>query len=284
MRAGSYSHSLGVEGESPAAAASLPVGASVERRDRRCPCLAVAGKTFRAKVRAQREELGERTHRLDVSKRGDADEPVRVEVVAEEDRACRGRRRERARPAVVEEVALVDRLEPDGEALLGERREDRLLLALLRRAKGGRPELALAPGLDGDRLPERRRARAKELARRLDRALDLGRRRGPSRRTSPRTGTARRRRRARAGGGRARRSARCRRPGRGEVPHGPVAEERGRASRPPAARVTPGRPTGPRSSRRRSPPGAVDRGIAQAPEDDEPAAVASGFPESVPAW
>ena len=62
-------------------------------------------------------------------KRGDADEPVRVEVVAEEQRRVAVRRGEQARRPVVDEVALVDRLEPEREPLVAERREDRLELA-----------------------------------------------------------------------------------------------------------------------------------------------------------
>ena len=75
---------------------------------------------------AEGEELGKGADGLDVTERGDADEPVRVEVVAEEDARVAVVGAEEPRPAVVEEIALVDRLEPDGEALLRERREDRL--------------------------------------------------------------------------------------------------------------------------------------------------------------
>jgi hypothetical protein len=77
---------------------------------------------------------------------------VRVEVVAEEERRVAVGRREQARSAVVEQVALVDRLEPERVALLGQRREDRLALRL-----GGQrlvPEPAFPRGLLDDRLPE----------------------------------------------------------------------------------------------------------------------------------
>jgi hypothetical protein len=56
---------------------------------------------------------------------------VRVQVVAEQKRRVRVLRREQARPAVVEEVALVDRLDPEGVTLLAERREDGVKLALI---------------------------------------------------------------------------------------------------------------------------------------------------------
>ena len=49
---------------------------------------------------------------------------MRVEVVAEQQRRVVVGRREQARPAVVDEVALVDRLEPERVARLAERRED----------------------------------------------------------------------------------------------------------------------------------------------------------------
>jgi hypothetical protein len=59
---------------------------------------------------------------------------VRVQVVAEQQRGVRIGRREEARAAVVEQVALVDRLDPERVALLAERREDGLVLALAGRA------------------------------------------------------------------------------------------------------------------------------------------------------
>jgi hypothetical protein len=77
---------------------------------------------------------------------------VRVEVVAEQEGGVRVGRREQPRAAVVEQVALVDRLEPERVALLGERREDRLALGV--RAQRLLPEPALETGLGGDRLPE----------------------------------------------------------------------------------------------------------------------------------
>jgi hypothetical protein len=79
---------------------------------------------------------------------------VRVEVVAEQKRAVVVGRSEQARRSVVEEVALVDRLEAERVALLRERGEDRLRLALGRGAQGISPEGALACRLPCDRLPE----------------------------------------------------------------------------------------------------------------------------------
>jgi hypothetical protein len=54
----------------------------------------------------------------------------------------------------VEQVALVDRLEPERIPLLAEPGEDRLELTLAGRAQGLLPEPALAPRLLRDRLPE----------------------------------------------------------------------------------------------------------------------------------
>ena len=79
---------------------------------------------------------------------------MRVEVVAQEEGGVGVERDEEPRPAVVEEVALVDRLEPQRVALFAERREDRLELALAGRVQRLLPEPALASRLAGDRLPE----------------------------------------------------------------------------------------------------------------------------------
>jgi hypothetical protein len=77
---------------------------------------------------------------------------VGVEVVAEQQRGVLVDRREQARTAVVEQVALVDRLEPERVALLAEPREDRLPLRVgLQRLT---PEPALVGCLPGDRLPQ----------------------------------------------------------------------------------------------------------------------------------
>jgi hypothetical protein len=82
---------------------------------------------------------------------------VGVEVVPEQERGVGVGGGEQPRPAVVEEVTLVDRLEPERVALLAEPREDRGELALILAAEGSLPEPALTRGLEGDRLPEARR-------------------------------------------------------------------------------------------------------------------------------
>src|SRR5262249_34239645 len=107
--------------------------------------------------------------------------------------------------AVMAEVALVDRLDADGVRRVAELGEDGLPLRKLER--GGGPQRALASGLVDDRVERISRGRSQRPpppSRRRPRP------RAPARRTSPRTATARRTRRARAGGGRAPRTARCR--------------------------------------------------------------------------
>jgi hypothetical protein len=81
---------------------------------------------------------------------------VGVEIVPEQERRVGVGRREEPRLPVVEEVALVDRLEPEGVALLAERREDGVQLALVLRPQRGLPEPAFPSRLEGDRLPEAR--------------------------------------------------------------------------------------------------------------------------------
>src|ERR1700686_2703974 len=93
-------------------------------------------------------EIGAGLHAADVP---DPDQAVRVEVVAEQERRVLVSRLEQARPPVVQQVALVDRLEPEREPLLAERREDGRLLALARGPQRRSPEPALAPGLPSDR-------------------------------------------------------------------------------------------------------------------------------------
>jgi hypothetical protein len=123
-------------------------------RGGRRPGLAVTRPTVGAQLRAQRDQRREVGHRLDRPGLRDADEPVRVEVVAEQERSVGVVGVEQPRAPVVEQVALVDRLEPERVALLAERREDRAVLPLFRRAQGLGPELALARGLVRDRLPD----------------------------------------------------------------------------------------------------------------------------------
>jgi hypothetical protein len=128
--------------------------AASERGRRRRPSLAVAGEAVGAKLRTERDERREVRDGLDGAGLRDPNEAVRVEVVAQQQRRVLVDGREQPRPAVVEEVALVDRLEAEGEAVLAELGEDGLTLAVVLGAERDLPEPALARGLEGDRLPE----------------------------------------------------------------------------------------------------------------------------------
>ncbi len=103
-----------------------------EQRSRRSPGSTVAIAPFGARLRAQRDQLGEVGHGRDVTRLGDTDEPVRVQVVAEQEGGLTVGRGEQARAPVVDEVTLVDRLDTDRMRVAGKRREDGLvrLLAL----------------------------------------------------------------------------------------------------------------------------------------------------------
>src|SRR5262245_9224917 len=149
-----------MQGQGPAARLVARLAAPIQRGDRRRPGLAVTWKTFGPKMGAEGEELRKRAHRLDVPERCNAHEAMSVEIVAEQNPRVAVVGSEEAGLAVVEEITLVDRLEPDGEPVLGERGEDRLFLALGLGAQSGRPELAFLNRLNGDRLPERWIARS----------------------------------------------------------------------------------------------------------------------------
>src|SRR5205823_13405974 len=97
----------------------------------------VTGNLLRAEVRADRDQLREVVDRVDRAALLDAHEAVRVEIVAEQKRRVAVLRCKQPRPPVVQQVALVDRLDPERIALLAELREDGLALLFLRRPKRG---------------------------------------------------------------------------------------------------------------------------------------------------
>ena len=125
-----------------------------ERRGRRRPGLTVARQVVGPEPGAERDQPGEVGDRLDGARLGYPDEAVRVEVVAQQEGGVGVRGLEQPWPPVVEQVALVDRLQPEGVALLAERGEDGIGLALVRRPQRGLPQPALTRGFEGDRLPE----------------------------------------------------------------------------------------------------------------------------------
>ena len=142
---------LGVRAGRPGQAGLL---AAAKRDGGGRPRLAVAGKAVGAELCAERDQRGQVGDRLDRARLGDADEAVRVEVVAEQQSGVCVPRFEQPRPAVVEQVALVDRLEAQRVALLGERREDGLVLALALRPQRVRPKGALRRRCLRDRRPD----------------------------------------------------------------------------------------------------------------------------------
>jgi hypothetical protein len=81
---------------------------------------------------------------------------VGVEVVTKQERGVGVGGGEQPRPSVVEEIALVDRLQAERVALLAELREDSLELTFLLGPQRRLPEPTLLRGLEGDRLPEAR--------------------------------------------------------------------------------------------------------------------------------
>ena len=80
-----------------------------------------------------------------------------VEVITEQERGICVGGGEQPRPSVVEEIALVDRLQAERVALLAEWRKDRLELTFLAGPQRRLPEPALLRGLEGDGFPEARR-------------------------------------------------------------------------------------------------------------------------------
>src|SRR5262249_57042239 len=104
--------------------------AGAEQRRARGPGRSVAWGRVGLELRTQGDELGQIGDRLDAADVRDPDQAVRVEVVAEQERGVLVDRLEHARPSVVDEVALVDRLEPDRIALVPHDRVDGLALGL----------------------------------------------------------------------------------------------------------------------------------------------------------
>src|SRR6185436_5771942 len=123
-----------------------------EQRGARSPSCTVAWSRVGPELGTERDQLGQVGNSLDAADVRDPDEPVRVEVVAEQQRRVFVDGLEEARPPVVHEVALVDRLESERVALVAEHRENGLVLGL--RAHGVVPEWALTLRLECDRLPE----------------------------------------------------------------------------------------------------------------------------------
>ncbi len=125
-------------------------GFAAECAHRSEPRIGVAVGASRAERGATGDQFRQHGHGLDAAGLRDPDESVSVEVVAEQDALVFGLGVEEARAAEVDEVGLVDRLEPEREPFRGERREDRLPVGL--RAEGVAPERALSARTGRDRV------------------------------------------------------------------------------------------------------------------------------------
>jgi hypothetical protein len=102
---------------------------AAEERHARGPGGTVVVPAFGPELGAERDQLAHVGDGLDRAGGGKTDQAVRVEVVAEqEDRVVVARCEQPGAP-VVDEVALVDRLDGEREPLLRKRREDRLPVA-----------------------------------------------------------------------------------------------------------------------------------------------------------
>src|SRR4051794_17328127 len=115
-----------------------------EERDARRPDRAVVPGALSSELGAQRDQLAHVRNGLHRPRGGEADEALGVQVVAEQENRVPVAGREEARAPVMDEVALVDRLDGDCEARVGERREDPLAVACAPGAERLLPERALA--------------------------------------------------------------------------------------------------------------------------------------------
>jgi hypothetical protein len=79
---------------------------------------------------------------------------VRIEVIAEEEDRVVVAGREETRESVVDEVALVDRLDCESETRLRQWREDRRAVTSSTGPQRLAPERSFALGVEGDLLPE----------------------------------------------------------------------------------------------------------------------------------
>src|SRR6188474_214889 len=88
------------------------------------PCLTVSRGLLGTEVRAGGDELGQNDNGVELPRGGDPDEPMRIEVVAEQQRRLVVGGLEETRTPVVDEVPLVDGLEPEREPLRRQLSED----------------------------------------------------------------------------------------------------------------------------------------------------------------
>ena len=111
MRLGKGRKRCGVGSVAQSEASFVQLAGSEQRRAGG-PRHTVSRRGVGAELRTERDQLSEVGDGLDAADLGDPDEPVRVEIIAEQERGVLVGRIEEPRLAVVHEVALVDRLEP----------------------------------------------------------------------------------------------------------------------------------------------------------------------------
>src|SRR5215204_3623150 len=126
--------------------------AVAEQRNARRPGRTVFSRMLGAELGAERDQLSHVGDRLDRAGCREPHEPLRVQIVTEQEDRVAVARREEPRTSVVDEVALVDRLDGDREARVREPGEDRLAVAGAARTERIAPERALALGLERDLL------------------------------------------------------------------------------------------------------------------------------------
>ena len=132
-----------------------------EGRSRR-PGRSLTPTTVCTRLGAEGDQLREIVHRADAPGRRDADEAVGVEIVPEEKGGVRVGGSKQAGATVVQEIALVDRLDTEREGGLAEAREDRRATLLVSGKEGLPPERALRGRFRDERLPDRRRQLSKK--------------------------------------------------------------------------------------------------------------------------
>ncbi len=266
----------GVAAETQSPAGVVEPGAGPEERGARGPERAVAVGVLGAKLAAERDELGQVGHGVGLARTRRC---ARARAHRGSRRAAaRGRDRKERTGAASRSARDNPRRSSPARRRTGARRAARTRRRA-RRSSLGRKQLrhsTLSSAAPCDLVPHH------EKTPRRDRPVDVFVARARARRTSPRTATARRRCHRRADDGRARRSDRCRSAARpSKLRTG--ASVMNSVSIAPTRCTTPkdARPSASRADRRSS--SAYTCGSRRRRRTESPAAVASGFPDSVPA-
>src|SRR5213083_3166789 len=151
---GFFACRLGGERDERLRLVALLEGSVTEERHACGPGGPVVAFVLGAQLSAEGDQLAHVRNRRHRACGREANEALRVQVVAEQKDRVPVAGREQARAAVVDEVALVDGLHGQGEARVRERREDRLAVSGTPRSERSPPERPVALGVEGDLLPE----------------------------------------------------------------------------------------------------------------------------------